>query len=268
MKPSRIAHRLIKLVTVAEAYADELDVDEYYPAEFSKGEYLGRLRVQERYGQLAQSMIEELREALDKARWNPNFPDFSKQDRERRYLSVTKIFHRSEREILRGFVVPQCKVPILAVPEHVALYLITIDNSKDFLERENHNMGWHYHYLDRRRRRSNAILSWDTRWTKPKPETNLPKQPALFVEQHGEGKSQFKANYSRWGEKKRKSIYMACKPDLEKWSMSEFRCASNKSQLVHPPGRILTPHSSATTATAKKSTARVRRARSDSPNDR
>ena len=85
------------------------------------------------------------------------------------------------------------------MPAPVVLYLLRVlPDGEDALEREKHGvgngMGWHYHYLDRRRRRFDVILSWDTRWDDPDPDALRP----LFVEPHAEGKAEFHARPDRW----------------------------------------------------------------------
>ena len=161
---------------------------------------------------------------------------------------------------------PRRKLPVLRrIPDEVALYLIAIDEGEEYLKRENHGMGYHYHYLNWRKDRSNVILSWDTRWKEPDPHTNPPNICPLFVEPHGEvGNANFKAKPWLWREKKRKSIYDACSPDLAKWPIGAFKCPSNNSEIVYPPGSALTPHSAVIAtaiAKAKACAKKVRRKR-------
>jgi len=53
-------------------------------------------------------------------------------------------------------------------------------------------------------------------------------------------------------------MYEACEPDLRKWPIEEFKCASNDSSIVHPPGRTLTPHSTAVAAATAKATLKAK----------
>jgi hypothetical protein len=102
------------------------------------------------------------------------------------------------REITRGFLEPVRRVPLVsAVPEKVALYLfIMLPGGHDGLDRDLHGgIGYHYHYLNGKRQRSNVILSFDTRWTPPAkvPKSSNEYSWPLFVETHAEGKAHFKA---------------------------------------------------------------------------
>lgn len=250
MDPVDIARRLIAFA--AEAEPDELEVEDFPLTDNQEGMLLREFSTEERYRHPAQAMVEELREALAATDWTPDLSDIPPGSHGRWSLGEVMIFRGFEREILRGLLIPQRKVPILRrIPDYVALFLITIDNGEDYLKRETHGMGLHYHYHNWRKDRSNVVLSWDTRWPEPNPQTKPPAQRALFVEPHGEKKNaDFQAKPWLWGEKKRKSIYEACAPDLVKWPIDEFKCAADKSEVVHPPGRALTPHPTAITAAA------------------
>ena len=145
---------------------------------------------------------------------------------------------------------------IRRLPDRVALFLITLDGGEDYLDLETHGMGKHYHYLNWREQRSNVILCWDTRWQAPDPQTRPPTLRALFVESHGEKtNADFVARPDLWRAKKRASMYEACVPDLAKSAIEEFKCAANKSQIVYPPGRRLTPHPAAIAAAMAKAAA-------------
>jgi hypothetical protein len=153
------------------------------------------------------------------------------------------------------------RVPILSrVADQIALYLISIDNGEDYLDRETHGMGLHYHYLNWHKERSNVILSWDTRWKAPEPQPKPPILRALFVEPHGEkNNAAFVAKPHLWGTQKRASFYDACVPDLSKWPIKEFKCAANKSMIVHQPGRTLTPHPDAIPTVVAKAAASAKK---------
>jgi hypothetical protein len=252
MDPVEIARRLIAFV--AEAEPHEIEVDDFTVAG-GQDEMLQReFGIQERYRSPAQTIIEELRRALEKTDWDPDLTDIRPDDRGRWALGDAMIVRTVEREILRGLLVPKRNVPILRrIPDHIALFLISIDDGEDYLKRETHGMGWHYHYHNWRKDRSNVILSWDTRWPEPNPQTKPPTRRALFVEPHGEkNNADFEAKPWLWGEKKRQSMYNACAPDLVRWPISEFKCAADKSEVVHPPGRTLTPHPAAIAAAVQK----------------
>jgi hypothetical protein len=258
MDPVDISKRLIAFA--GEAEWDHIEVEGVPLTDHDEGMWLHEFGLQERYRVPAQTMIEALRGALAETDWEPNLSDISPAERDRWSFGEALTLRGFEREILRGLLVPQRKVPILRrVPDDVALFLLTIDDGEDYLKRETHGMGWHYHYHNWRKDRSNVILSWDTRWSEPNPQTKPPTQRALFVEPHGEkNNADFEAKPWLWGEKKRKSIYEACVPDLSRWPIGEFKCAADKSEVVHPPGRTLTPHPAGIAAAIQKASASAR----------
>lgn len=201
-----------------------------------------------------------LKMALGETEWDPDVSDIPQAERDRWTFGEALTLRGTPRDIVRGFLQPLRVEPMLRrVPDSIALYLISIDDGEDFLKRENHNMGWHYHYLNKWKERSNVILSWDTRWEEPDPQTRPPTKRVLFVEPHGEKKNaDFPAKHALWGPKKRLSMYEACEPDLRTWKINEFKCASNDSSVVHPPGRTLTPHPSAVAAATAKASLKAK----------
>ena len=150
------------------------------------------------------------------------------------------------REIVRGFVQPVRYLPLVErVPDRVALYLrFILPGGDDGLEREEHGgVKWHFHYIDARHRRSNVILSFDTRWKIVKSSKGLDRQRPLFVERHAEEKAKFTAHPGRWENEKRTSMYEICSRGLRK-GIEHFRCAKNGSDAVWPRDATLTPHPS------------------------
>ncbi|MCQ4632731.1 hypothetical protein GB927_022000 [Shinella sp. CPCC 100929] len=147
----------------------------------------------------------------------------------------------SARKIHRGYLEPVRRFTILeGVPDLVVAFLARIPGWDDFVKRENHpGVGWHYHYLVDRTKRSDALLAWDTRWQSPpdKPSTRHP----LFGEKHGEGKADVHAKPWLWGAKKKQSMYELCSPDLKRWPIHEFRCASSHADPVWPTTGSVTP---------------------------
>ncbi|WP_226019634.1 hypothetical protein [Novosphingobium sp. FKTRR1] len=150
------------------------------------------------------------------------------------------------RQIVRGFLQPVRYVPLVeSVPENVALFLrIMLPGGDDGLEREEHGgVKWHFHYIDVHHRRSDVILSFDTRWKIVEPAKGLDRLRPLFVERHAHGKSKFTAQPGRWETAKRTSMYEICSRDLHK-GVEHFRCAKNGSDAVWPRHATLTPHAS------------------------
>lgn len=254
MDPEKIARSLICLAAETEPRRFKISDTpltlhdlETYKREF--GENVGQARLVDK--------MKKLDKALDEAGWDPDLSDIPPSARDHWTLGEAITLESSSRPIRRGFVTPMWREPILRrIPDRIALYLITIDRGKDYLDRENHNMGWHYHYLDWRKRRSNMILSWDTRWTAPKAQTGQTALRGLFIEPHGEKKNaDFVAKPHLWGAAKRQTVYDACAPDLKKWKIEEFKCASDDGKLIHPPGMTLTPHPHAIAAAVAKAEA-------------
>lgn len=239
MDPIEIARRLIASTAEAEAEVNGFYFEQRPMQNMQEWLSLEDFGPLEHYRRHALTMMEELSEALAQTDKNEDRLDIPNDERDRWCLGSATISRGPAREILRGFLVPNFTVPILThVPDNVASLLITIEKGVGYLNRETHGKGWHYHYLDRKKKRSDAILSWDTRWKKTKSQAT----PALFVEKHGEKRAKIKSKYKSWGPEKRKSIYNACLPDLCKWNLNDFKCASNDSQVVYPLGRQLTPH--------------------------
>lgn len=145
------------------------------------------------------------------------------------------------RNILRGFLVPIREVPTRVLVTMKVFAFLTINGSKDLLDRHL-DQGIHYHYALSDKTHTTTMICWDTRWIRP---PRLPKVPPaahpLFHELHAQGAKHATARPNRWGDEKRKSIWAACLPDLSRWRINEFRCASNGSSPVWPLGVALTP---------------------------
>lgn len=173
------------------------------------------------------------------------------------FWSLGSVRYRAPpRAILRGFLEPVLRVQLLdRVPDRVVAFLISIEGDKDLLLREHHSqVGWHYHYLDKDKRRSDVVLCWDTR----APYCICNEHP-LFQEKHGEGKSKLTARPELWADKKRQSMHTACVCDLTRWSIDKFRCASKKALPVWPKTSILTPHPDALSTVAPPTVQKFRK---------
>jgi hypothetical protein len=142
------------------------------------------------------------------------------------------------RAIYRGYVEAVLRVPIIPrVPEPLVAFLLEIPGERDLLKREHHDqVGWHYHYLDFKKARSNVVLCWDTHAVR-----QAGKDHPLFQETHGESHADFTARPDLWGPPKKRSMHNACAPDLDTWSLGTFRCASAKAGPVWPLSAKLTP---------------------------
>lgn len=148
------------------------------------------------------------------------------------------------RQIVRGFLQPVRNLPLVQrVPERVEAFLrIMLPGGDDGLTREEHGgVKWHFHYIDAKYRRSDVILSFDTRWSMATGTKGHSTFRPLFAERHAEGKAKFSAHPERWGTEKRISMYEICSRDLNK-GIEHFRCAKNGSEPVWPRSALLTPH--------------------------
>ncbi|MER8917685.1 hypothetical protein NKI32_28205 [Mesorhizobium sp. M0761] len=182
--------------------------------------------------------VEELLTALDQLRHKEHFDAHHPPLQEGEFWSLGAIkFRFAPRPIHRGFLEPARYANYVILDEGLVAYLITVSGDDHTLKREHHDhFGWHYHYLDRKKRRSDVILCWDT-FAKVTSQDNR----SLFYEGHAEGNSSFPARPNLWAERKRKSIHDACGPDLLKWPINEFKAPGKTSVAVWPLGAVLTP---------------------------
>jgi hypothetical protein len=182
-------------------------------------------------------VVRELDRVLAKERFDADLARYPLNEGERWSLGSAKL-HYLIRAILRGYVEPVLRLPVVdQVPARVVAYFIGIPNDSDLLKRENHDQfGWHYHYLNSLRQRSDTVLCWDTR------ANGSNSSRPLFYETHAEKRARFHARPARWVDEKRSSIRNACAPDLSSWSIGTFRSASNDALPVWPRTATLTPH--------------------------
>lgn len=147
----------------------------------------------------------------------------------RQTWSLGSVIYRLERQpILRGEVELRRTEPIAPdIPDGVVLYLLTVPGTKDQLTRETHgHWGYHYHYLDRRNRRSDTLLTFD------RGSLNALK-PTLCWERHAEGQK-FKARADVWGTDKRESVYSVCHPDTSRFRLTDFKQPGADAHVVWP----------------------------------
>ncbi|WP_037469912.1 hypothetical protein [Sinorhizobium fredii] len=185
-------------------------------------------------------IVKELDDTLRENNWRPEQPPLPYPDAGRWTLGSLEQ-RAPARKIHHGFLEPIRRFPVVErVPALVIAFLARIPGWDDYVKRETHpGVGWHYHYLVDPRKRSDALLAWDTRWLRP-----LAFPTALhpfFGEKHGEGKADVRAKPWLWGDKKKKSMYEVCAPDLLKWKIDEFRCASSHADPVWPSSGKVTP---------------------------
>lgn len=184
---------------------------------------------------LAQLAVDELHELVKGMTFEVKRPPLENGE----FWSIGSIdFHQDMRPIHLGFLEPKLRIPITEpLSECVVNFLLEIPGDKDLLKREHHDhFGWHYHYLDRKKLRSNTILCWDTRAKPCGARLQLP----IFCETHAEGTKDFTAKPEQWGSRKRGSMHEACSPDLAKWPLNEFKTPGRKAMPVWPLNAVLT----------------------------
>lgn len=97
--------------------------------------------------------------------------DFPFRPKFRRHASLGTVLQiLPARRIVRGFLEPVRAVPFIPyVPPNVMQLITEIPQSSHHkIWREQHGpVGWHYHYVDRDRRRSDTLIAWDTRGIQP-----------------------------------------------------------------------------------------------------
>lgn len=143
----------------------------------------------------------------------------------------------NHRAIYKGFLEPIFRKPIVdELPDRVLKALISIGEDDILWRERGGGVGWHYHYMNAARQRSDVLLAWDTRAKIGHGSRGI------FSERHAERGKEFIARPDLWRNRKRESIHTACRHDLDKWALSDFRNASNKADVVWPLNATLTPH--------------------------
>lgn len=254
MNARDIARRLIQQAAQTEAVT--VAFDQFNDAEGVSYDHLGGFAAEQLQVGSAEQLVAELDAALVGAGWVADAPTLENFDEGSWTFGVAIQLIGRRHGIHGGYLEEVRSIPLLnRLPDRVVLYLLTVEDGVDYLKREAHSgVGWHYHYLDWKERRSNVILCWDTRWNPPEPQPEPPKRRGLFVERHAEGGKPFSARPDAWGPKKRQSMYNVCATDLRSRKIEEYRCAANKSEPVYPPEAKLTPHPSSATKAAGKGT--------------
>lgn len=184
------------------------------------------------------SEVRELLEALNRLRQDEQFDaPYTRLHKGEFWTLATIEIRLEQRQIHLGFLEPTTYAPFVVSDEGLVAYLITVLGDDHPLKREHHShFGWHYHYLDRKMRRSDVILCWDT-FAKVTGQQIRP----LFYEYHAEGSCDFPARPALWADRKRKSMHEACRPDLQNWPINEFKAPGQTSLAVWPLGAVLTP---------------------------
>lgn len=157
------------------------------------------------------------------------------------------------RKIVRGYLIPARELPTRVRVSLAVFAFLTIHGDKDLLHRDSDKFGIHYHYVLANKVRTTTMICWDTRWVSDDPTEpkGLELRP-IFHELHGEGRYTKTARPRGWAHKKRKSVRAACVPDLRKWDIQAFRCASNDAVAVWPINAALSPRLEKSTSKKSK----------------
>ena len=146
--------------------------------------------------------------------------------------------------ILRGHleVVETLRMAAVERSPDVMLF-ITILDDKNKLDRDNHHIGWHYHYCKPNGDRSDTLLSFDTNQSDRLDAHGHIRNVPLFWERHGESKAKFRAKAHLWGDDKRRSVWTAAFPELKR-PLHEFRRPKEIASPVWPKNAVLStrPH--------------------------
>ena len=148
------------------------------------------------------------------------------------YVPAAPIYVMDARLTIHGGFLERFRPePIITESDdHIVCRFISISRIKDVLDRDHHQVGWHYHYCKSDGARSDTILTFDRHNT-------APKSP-LFWEKHREKNCSFHARANAWRHDKRSSAYSACVGDLNR-DPAEFRRPSNEAEPVWPVTAIL-----------------------------
>jgi hypothetical protein len=157
-----------------------------------------------------------------------------------RQYTLTINIIRKVSPILKGYIEHVETVRIKQYP--FVTYFIAVHGLRDKLDRDHHGVvGWHYHYCDKKGRRSDTMLSFDTKQqlqVKTVDAVALSSNP-LFWERHSESNAKFSARAELWGVGKRESVYDAVMPDLKKWGPTDFRRPADDASAVWPQNAVL-----------------------------
>lgn len=199
---------------------------EGFTGEALEDEFSGLLReIDDLIGKM-QSAIEQ-----DDLDLHPRRKDFSDVHDSHWSLGAEEI-HGPLLPFLRGNLEPILRVVVApALPENVVILFLTIPGLREILTRENHgHWGYHYHYLDAKKRRSDTLLTFDR---KLKTQHGGQKDKVVTWEKHSEA-SHFKARAATWGDKKRQSVYKACVGDSTKRNLNDFKKPGKDAETLWP----------------------------------
>ena len=131
----------------------------------------------------------------------------------------------------RYFIFPA--IPPLSFP--LLRLVITVPGADDLIIRENHDVfGWHYHYCDHKKRRSDVLMAFDRNRLSEQSIPSRKRVVPLCWEPRAINKAKFQAKPWRWGDRKKSDIYEACEPDLSVNPALAYKPPSKEAQDVWP----------------------------------
>ncbi len=151
------------------------------------------------------------------------------EPRYRRKLDFGQIFlERDEFPIVRGSLrLVQCRPVISNISEITVRFLQSIDK-RHVVIRENHGgWGYHFHYCNAKKKRSDTVLSF-------RDKLNKHGDKVIFHEVHAEGKSAFHARVDLWGRKKKESAYSACLSGVGRFTLADFKKPGASAETLWP----------------------------------
>ena len=153
----------------------------------------------------------------------------SHERRDSSSLDLGEIFlEREEFPIVRGSLrLVQHRPIISSVSVITAQFLQRVDK-RHVVIRENHgDWGYHFHYCDAKKKRSDTIFSF-------REKLNKNGNKVVFHEGHAEGKSAFHARVDLWGRKKKESAYSACLIGVGKFTLADFKKPGASAETLWP----------------------------------
>lgn len=165
--------------------------------------------------------VDELRSLIERHELNwPEGPSVRAGDQKVYWSLGAEEFRGQLITFFRGALEPVRRVVVAPrLPASVVTLFLSIPGLRDLLKRENHGWGYHYHYLDAKRRRSDTLLTFEHELSTLQCGQQV---KVLTWERHSEN-GHFAARAARWGDRKRKSVYAACTNDNVKRALSDYK---------------------------------------------
>jgi hypothetical protein len=126
-------------------------------------------------------------------------------------------------KIVRGTLDVVSMQPWVGNDTPLLLHMLPLMGERFKVVRDNHHVGWHYHYCKLNGERSDVVLTYQPRGAAPDP---------LYWEYHAKGKAKFKARVDRWGAERRASVYASCADDARTRQLTAYRPPSSDAEVL------------------------------------